>query len=166
MFELEKLRLETETDLNQRKLDCQHALDMAQAQNRPTVHSNVNAPVQSTTNQQRIEVLVKHVPRFDPLDIHLFFTSCERAVEINKFSRLLWPALLHAVASGKAQRVLSSLTLSDAQDYDVIKEALLMAFNVCVVIFRKRFRNITNNPSETFAEYTFKIKGSSDRWSF
>ena len=68
MFELEKLRLEAEIDLNQRKLDCQHALDMAQAQNRPTVHSNVNAPVQSTTNQQRIDNLVKRVPRFDPLD--------------------------------------------------------------------------------------------------
>jgi hypothetical protein len=69
-----------------------------------------------------------------------------------------WPKLLHVVASGKAQRVLSSLTLRDAHDYDVIKESLLIAFDVCAEIFRKRFRNITKNANETFAEYSFKIK--------
>ena len=165
--EIENKRLDAEIDLNRRRLDYQHTLDMAQAQNRPTTgHPSVNASVSNPSSQQRIDVLVKLVPRFDPSDVHLFFTSFERAVEINKISRVHWPALLHAVASGKAQRVLSSLTLSDAQDYDVIKESLLIAFDVCAEIFRKRFRNITKNANETFAEYSFKIKESFDRWLF
>ena len=46
---LEKMRLEAEIDLNWRKLDYQHTLDMAQAQNRPFVQSNVNTPVPSPT---------------------------------------------------------------------------------------------------------------------
>ena len=52
------------------------------------VQSNVKTPVPSPTNQQRIDVLVKLVPRFDPSDVHIFFTSFERAVEINKIPRV------------------------------------------------------------------------------
>jgi hypothetical protein len=89
MFELEKLRLQAEnkrldaelqaeTDLNRRRLDYQHTLDMAQAQNRPTTgHPSVNASVSNPSSQQRIDVLVKLVSRFDPSDVHLFFTSFE-----------------------------------------------------------------------------------------
>ena len=168
--QIELTRLQAEIDLNRRRLDYQHTVDMAQAQSRPTGSSGFNVPSVHTSSQdiskQRIDVMVKLVPRFDPTDVHLFFTSFERAVEINKIQRAHWPALLHAVATGKALRVLSAMSLSDAQDYDVVKETLLVAFDVCAEIFRKRFRNITKNSNETFAEYSFKIKESFDRWLF
>jgi hypothetical protein len=36
---------------------------------------------------QRLDLLIKLVPRFDPADEHLFFTSFERAAVLNNIPR-------------------------------------------------------------------------------
>jgi hypothetical protein len=75
-----------------------------------------------------------------------------------------WPAVLNAIVFGKAQRVLSSLAIEDLLNYQLVKETLLSCFDVCAEIFRKRFRAITKGYSDSFAEFSFKIKESFDRW--
>lgn len=77
--------------------------------------------------------------------MHLFFTSFERAVTLNKIPRDRWSVIIHALVFGKAQRVLAGLSMEDAQDYEVVKAILLTAFDVCADVFRKKFRSITKN---------------------
>ena len=126
--------------------------------------SEHGAATRSGESNNRIDVLMKLVPRFDPNDVHLFFTSFERAVELNKIPRERWPVIIHAIVFGKAQRVLAALSLAEVQNYNVVKETLLTAFDVCADVFRKRFRNITKNYNETFTEFSFKIHEAFDRW--
>jgi len=67
---------------------------------------------------------------------------------------------------GKAQRVLSPLSLDDLQNYEFVKTTLLSAFEVCADVFRKRFRFVTKNYNDSFAEFSFKIKEAFKRWLF
>ena len=180
-MEREQKKMETSQkerldQIEMRKLEQQHELEMEKLRisslslsNSPAGLCDVNsngAAVANNAVKPRIDVFLKLVPRFDPNDVHLFFSSFERAIEINKIAHEHRPAILHALVSGKAQRVLSALTLSEAQDYDVVKQSLLSAFDICAENFRKRFRNITKIPSETYLEFAFKIKEPFDRWLF
>jgi hypothetical protein len=65
--------------------------------------------------------------------------------------------VLNAIVFGKAQRVLSSLSLEELHDYELVKGTLLQAFEVCADVFRKRFRAATEGYNELFSEFSFKI---------
>ena len=172
LFELElrKYEIEMRTKVETENRRMNHELEMEKLKlnfnSAERVNVSLSVPSTNYASRNRVDVMTKLMPRFDPNDVHLFFASFERAGEINQISREHWPAILHASVSGKAQRVLASLSLSDAQDYEIVKHSLLTAFDVCAENFRKRFRNISKNVSETFLEFSFKIKESFDRWLF
>jgi len=104
----------------------------------------------------RIDVLTKMVPRVDPNDVDLFFTSFERTLILNKIPEDQWPVVLNAIVFGKAQRVLSSQSLDDLHNYELVKTTLLSAFEVCADVFPKRFRFVTKNYNDSFAEFRSK----------
>jgi hypothetical protein len=148
----------------------QHDLELARlnsAHVATSVQSSAGSGASNSGNgagSQRLDLLIKLVPRFDPSDVHLFFTSFERAALLNEIPRDKWSAILHAIVFGKAQRVMSSLPITDVLDYDRVKQALLTAFDVCADVFRKRFRTVPKTLNESFAEFAFKIKETFDRW--
>jgi hypothetical protein len=112
LFELEKMRLQTparlreaelqmraeeikaQFELERRKVEHQHELELAKVNS--AAPSLANLPVYPTaavaassergseSNKYRIDVLTKIVSRFDPTDVHLFFTSFERTLKLNK----------------------------------------------------------------------------------
>lgn len=184
MFELEKMRIEMEMglrkneleaaqrerefELHKIKLEHQNALELAKATSAASSPVHLTAVSSETTgsNKYRIDILTKMVPRFDPNDVDLFFTSFERTLLLNKIPVDQWSVVLNAIVFGKAQRVLSSLSLDDLQTYDLVKGTLLSAFEVCADVFRKRFRTVSKGYNDSFAEYAFKIKESFDRWLF
>ena len=47
--------------------------------------------------------------------------------------------------------------MEDCQDYQKLKEALLTAYAVVPEVYRKRFRNLTKQHSETFSEFGFRL---------
>ena len=192
LFELEKMRLhldqqtsmrklemdlrKQEFDLERMKLEQNHVLEMAKIAH--VADTNASTPFRPNVNQTfgvatdsgfhaskyRIDLLTKMVPKFDPSDVDLFFISFERALTINKVPTEYWPAVLNAIVFGKAQRVLTSLSLEELLDYQLVKTTLLSAFDVCAEVFRKRFRGITKGNNDSFAEFSFKLKETFDRW--
>ena len=106
------------------------------------------------------------MPRFDPNDVDLFITSFERTLLLLKIPEDQWPVMLNAIVFGKAQRVLSSLSLEELHDYELVKGTLLSAFEVCADVFRKRFKAFARGYNGSFSEFLFKIKESFDRWLF
>ena len=185
LFELEKMRLHLEQqtalrkqefDLERLRLEQNHVLEMAKITQ--VANTNTSAPFRPNGNQTfgaatdsgfhaskyRIDLLTKMVPKFDPSDVDLFFISFERALMINKVPTEYWPAVLNAIVFGKAQRVLTSLSLEELLDYQLVKTTLLSAFDVCAEVFRKRFRGITKGYNDSFAEFSFKLKETFDRW--
>lgn len=164
-MELERLKLEKNHILEMAKIT--HVADVnGSALVRPNVNQTFDVSMDSglNTSKYRIDLLTKMVPKFDPSDVDLFFISFERALMINKVPTEYWPAVLNAIVFGKAQRVLTSLSVEELLEYQLVKTTLLSAFDVCAEVFRKRFRGINKGYNDSFAEFSFKLKETFDRW--
>ena len=85
-----------------------------------------------STDSFRIASAVKFVPKFDDVDMDHYILAFEKAMEIHKFPKDKWTALIHTQLTGKAQKVFAELSSEQCQDYDVLKQALLLAYSrVC-----------------------------------
>ena len=60
--------------------------------------------------------------------------------------------------------VYSRLTPDEAQDYDVIKLALLKRFDVTQDGFRKRFREVKPELCESFSHFNSRLANYYNRW--
>ncbi len=54
---------------------------------------------------------------------------------------------------GKAQEVCSALTLEQSLDYDVMKSAVLRAYELVPEAYRQKFRKHVKTSSQTFGEF-------------
>src|ERR1043165_4657999 len=107
---------------------------------------------------------VKFVPKFDEANIEHYFVSFEKAMNIHKFPRDKWTALLHPQLTGKAQQVFSELSLEGCKNYDTLKQALLTAFARVPEFYWKRFRSLVKGPQETFSAFAFRLALPFQRW--
>jgi len=82
-FQLEAAQKEHDFELHKSNIEHQHALELAKASTvatSPVHHTTATGEVTVALNKYRIDVLTKMVPRFDPNDVDLFFTSFERTL--------------------------------------------------------------------------------------
>ncbi len=80
------------------------------------------------------------------------------------WSRDVWPLLLQCKLTGKAQEVCAALSLQDSLDYDVIKTAILRAYELVPEAYRQRFRNHKKVSNQTFVEFAREKSLLFDRW--
>ncbi len=77
----------------------------------------------------------------------------ERIASALNWSKEVWPLLLQCKSTGKAQDVCTSLSLEDSLNYDIVKTAILHAYELVPEAYRKRFRNHKKTSSQTFVEF-------------
>jgi len=81
----------------------------------------------------------------------------EKIAQLNHFPEDKYAVIWHTYLTGKALRVFTELSVEDCQDYQKLREALLMAYAVVPEVYRKRFCKITKHHSETFSEFAFRL---------
>src|SRR6218665_508874 len=126
----------------------------------------VETEVDVTTERQdsfRLSAAIKFVPPFSE-DIEKFLESFEKVMEIHKFPRDKWSALIHTKLTGKAQKVFSGLSLDECNDYDILKQALLSAYARVPEFYRKRCRTLIKGKCETFSNYAFRLGTCFKTW--
>ena len=111
----------------------------------------------------RLSAAIKFVPPFSE-DIEKFLESFEKVMEIHKFPRDKWSALIHTKLTGKAQKVFSGLSLDECNDYDILKQALLSAYARVPEFYRKRCRTLIKGKCETFSNYAFRLGTCFKTW--
>jgi hypothetical protein len=104
------------------------------------------------------------LPKFDEGDVEGYLNSFERIVAIHAFPREKWSALLHTQLVGKALKVFGELSISECNDYDLLKAAILKAYALVPDAYRKRFRSLTKFPNETFSNFAFRLNIPFMRW--
>ncbi len=72
--------------------------------------------------------------------------------------------LLQCKLTGKAQEVCAVLSLEDSLNYDVVKTAILRAYELVPEAYRQRFRNYKKNLSQTFVEFAREKSMLFDKW--
>ncbi len=66
--------------------------------------------------------------------------------------------------TGKAQEVYSALSLEQSGEYDVVKSAVLHAYELVPEAYRQKFRNLTKVDECTHVEFAREKENLFDRW--
>ena len=100
--------------------------------------------VSAGTPAQRVDFRIidaaRMVPKFDSSDLENYLLSFERICAVNSWPKQHWSAILQTQLTGKALKVFAELSEQDCSNYDVLKKALIVAYELCPEVYRKRFR--------------------------
>src|ERR1043165_2030263 len=85
-------------------------------------------------------------------------------MESHKFPKENWSALIHTKLTGKALQIFGELSLEQCRDYDVVKQALLLAYARVPEYYRKRFREMNKGNSETYSNFAHRLSIPFKSW--
>ena len=149
----ENLRLEEE--LMRRKIE----LTQAQASN-----NNDDRPSVSRVKGPDISEMANSVPRFEEEDVDSFFFSFERIARNLEWDRKYWSMVVQQKLTGKAHAVVSALSDEDADDYEAVKEAVLLVYELVPEAYRQKFRGYRRSSGQSYVEFQREKEILFDRW--
>ena len=112
-----------------------------------------------------VESAVKLIPEFDENDAETFLTAFEKIGSINKFPKDQYVTILQAHFKGKALKLFTDLSLTECQDYKILKETLLTAYAVVDEVYPKRFHESRKYQSETYSQFVLRLSTQYKRWA-
>ena len=104
------------------------------------------------------------VPSFQEEDVESFFLHFEKLAHQMVWPPNQWTLLLQSSLTGKAQQVYSSLSVDDCCNYQVVKKAILKAYELVPEAYRQKFRNCKRKDNETYVEFARNKSILFDRW--
>ena len=66
--------------------------------------------------------------------------------------------------NGKAQKTFAALSFDDSSDYDVVKAAILKAYELVPEAYRQKFRNEKKDDKKTYVEFANQREVYFDSW--
>ncbi|KAG1936463.1 zinc finger and SCAN domain-containing protein [Pimephales promelas] len=107
-------------------------------------------------------------PRLHPLirddDIEKFLTTFERMATACRWPQANWAIRLVPLLTGKARGAYVAMDGNDAEDYEKVKEAILMKYQINAEIYRQRFRSSEILPDENPRELYVRLKDLFSKW--
>jgi len=102
---------------------------------------NKEGSVASGHTRQRIGAKGPNIPCFDERsdDMDSFLYRFEVYADSQRWSKGQWAVYLSALSKGKASEVYSRILVKDAEDYAILKDALLKRFNLTEEGFKQKF---------------------------
>lgn len=97
-------------------------------------------------------------------DIDSYLQRFERYANSLSWPTDTWAINLSALLTGKALQVYSRMPTKDAQDYSLVKSALLKRYNFTEEGYRMRFRTAKPQKSESPCEFAVRLENDFDRW--
>ncbi|KAL2082913.1 hypothetical protein ACEWY4_020686 [Coilia grayii] len=97
-------------------------------------------------------------------DIEQYLTTFERLAGAYRWPRADWPVYLVPYLVGRARAAYVAMDIEEAMDYDKVKEAILMKYEINEEIYRERFREPDIRPGETPRELYHRLKDLYKKW--
>ncbi|KAJ8342043.1 hypothetical protein SKAU_G00319710 [Synaphobranchus kaupii] len=116
------LEIEAETKLKLRKLELENTATQAVA----TPTSIRHAPLSEHYDVWRHVAL----PQFRETEVDTYFNTFERLATALNWPNDIWTTLLQCKLIGKAQDAVATLSLADSLNYEVVKAAVLRAYEL------------------------------------
>ena len=110
------------------------------------------------------ELCVKLVALTERDDIESYLVTFERIMAAHKVDQGRWPHYLAPQLTGKAQSAFAALPVSDSADYDAIKAAILVRYDINEDAYKNRFRASKRKDGETNREFTVRMMDSLTKW--
>ena len=93
-----------------------------------------------------------------------YFLHFEKIVTSLEWPRDVWMLLLQSVLVGKAREIYSALSLEQSSQYDLVKKAILKAYELVPEAYRQNFRNYKKVDKQTYTEFAREKEALLDRW--
>lgn len=90
---------------------------------------------------------IRLVLPFRETEVDSYFTAFERVAAKLKLPKDMWALLLQSNFVGKAQEVPAALPIEQALDYDLVKTAVLRAYELVPEAYRQKFRSREDSQS-------------------
>uniref|UniRef100_UPI00358E6DB6 uncharacterized protein n=2 Tax=Myxine glutinosa TaxID=7769 RepID=UPI00358E6DB6 len=172
--ELEERRAEeraeerrAERELKERDMEYQRELKLKELELLGERREVVSMPANSTTSQNSWDVgrHVRLVPPLNEKEVAKFFLHFDKVAQMLKWPVGSWTMLVQSVLVGKAQDIYSALPIDQCADnYEIVKRAILKAYELVPEAYRQKFRNARKRESETHVEFARMKETMFDRW--
>ena len=91
-------------------------------------------------------------------DLHSYLQRFERFAQSNNWNVENWAVSLSALLTGKALDVYSRLSDEDANNYELLKRALLKRYELTEDGYYKKFKNCKPEEGESPQQFTLELK--------
>ncbi|XP_026019876.1 uncharacterized protein LOC113020278 [Astatotilapia calliptera] len=161
-----ELELQIEREVRLRQLELQAQTSRSTTTQPSSANSSVDETTSSHVNPGGFNVSknIVLVPPFRESEVDTYFNVFERVAASLHWPREVWPLLLQCKLVGKAQEVYSALSLEESLKYDVVKSAILAAYELVPEAYRQRFHNHKRTANQTFVEFACEKATLVDRW--
>ena len=95
----------------------------------------------------------KLIPKFDETEVNKFFIAFEKVATQLEWKRELWAVIAQSVFIGKAQVAYAALNNEDSKDYEIVKSAVLAAYQLVPEAYRQKFRTCIKKSSQSYVEF-------------
>ena len=147
--EVELARLRYDYEIKMKELELRYELE-----HRRAVHTNKEFDVSKS---------IRLVPSFSE-DVDKYFLHFEKIATQCNWPKDVWTILLQSVLKGKAQEVYAALNVGDSADYDIVKAAILNAYELVPEAYRQKFRQHKKSDDLTHVEFARQKEAYFDRW--
>ena len=162
--ELDMQNQERDREMQERNNQRDHEYKMARLQAQTELGF---APENSQRSgpQFRVDAAAKLLPKLvSEQETETFLITFEKIANLNKWPKESWAAVLQTQLKGKGLKVFSELKLEECEDYEILKKAILTAYELCPEVYRRRFRSSRKLINETHADFAFKLTQAFKRW--
>lgn len=139
--EIRKMEIEADKAVRLRQLELE-----AQQRETPAPSASVDPGMtlpstSSTRDSFHIRKNVSLVPPYRDTEVDGYLAAFERIASALRWPADVWPLLLQCKIHGKAQEAVAALPLGDSFNYDLVKMAILRAYDLVPEAYRQKFRH-------------------------
>lgn len=165
-LQIRRLEIEAEKVVQLRRLELEGAKAASVAAS-PVATAASSADLDTTigsTMAFNVSRNLPLVPIFRETEVDRYFSVFERIATSLGWPKTAWSLMLQCRLVGKAMEVYSTLSVEDTLQYDIVKVAILRAYELVPEAYRQKFRNHKKSNSQTFVEFAHEKGILFDKW--
>ena len=118
----------------------------------------------SASEQFDVTRHIRFVPPFQETEPDKYFLHFEKIATSLSWPRRVWTLLLQSSLVGKAREAYSALSVDQSSEYDIVKTAVLKAYELVPEAYRQKFRANKKSGAQTYVEFAQEKQTLFDRW--
>ena len=153
---------EMRRERDEREADRRHQLELFRGLMESLHKQGETTAVQVEKAGREQEIRLGRLTESD--DIEAYLTTFERQMQVYDVDKAKWSFKLAPQLSGRAQQAYVSMGAKDSSDYDKLKEAILVRYDITDESYRQRLRTAKLKQGESNKELQVRLRDLTDKW--
>ena len=168
-LEMRKLELDASARRSQMELELEkekiHAgVQMKQIEFQIAQMNEVHVKASEECTPKLKIIQKKLLPDFSEKSPHEFFDSFEEVAFLNDWDQEVWARSVPIKFVGKALTLYREIPRENRDNYQLIRQVILAGYGHSSEVYRQEFRNMNKSYTDTYVDYSYKLKQRYNRW--